>query len=77
MQDMQLLSAFHEAGAVAGGDDVKNGMTYDQEFAYEEADAIAAAYARDEGLPKNLIRDLASEWLSGYQETYASQEHAD
>ena len=35
MQDMQLLSAFHEAGAVAGGDDVKNGMTYDQEFAYE------------------------------------------
>ena len=79
MLDAQMLSAFRQAGAIAASDDIKDGLTYDQEYIYEQAEAIAAAYGKDEYLSANMVRDLASEWLSGYVDGFASelQWHAD
>lgn len=73
MLDAQMLSAFRRTGAIAASDDIKDGMTYDQEYTLEQAEALAAAYGQAEHLSANMVRDLTNEWLSGYQDGYAGE----
>jgi hypothetical protein len=79
MQDMLMLMlrAMRQAGIAAANDDIKDGMAYDADYAHAQADDVATTYGKAEHVPADLVRDLASEWLSGYQDGYASEPQAD
>ncbi|HEV8192942.1 MAG TPA: hypothetical protein VGP82_15865 [Ktedonobacterales bacterium] len=73
MLDTQMLAAMWRAGTTAASDDIRDGMAYDQEYALEEAEAVAIVYGKTNHLPESAIRDLASEWLSGYKDAFAGE----
>jgi hypothetical protein len=73
MLDLEMLNTMRRAGMLAASDDLRDGMPFDGAYVQERAEATATAYGRAHHLHMCAIRDLASEWLEGYQANYVSE----
>lgn len=68
-----MLEAMWESGATAAAEDLGDEMAYDLDYANEHAEATAMLIAKSTHLAYADVRELASEWLSGYNDGYADE----
>jgi hypothetical protein len=73
MLDRQMLATMWEFGATAAAEDLGDAMAYDLDYAHEQAEAAARQVATAAHLAYADMRELASEWMGGYNDGYADE----
>ncbi len=73
MLDRQMLEAIWESGATVAAEDLGDAMAYDLDYVHEHAEAAARQVATAAHLAYADVRELASEWVGGYNDSYADE----
>jgi hypothetical protein len=73
MLDRQMLDAMWESGVTAAAEDLADALAYDLDYAHEHAEAAARQVATAAHLAYADVRELASEWVGGYNDGYADE----
>ena len=73
MMDRQMLTDMWNSGATAAAEDIADTMAYDPDYAYDHANALALQLVDAAHLSSTDGRDLATEWMDGYQTGYRDE----